>query len=180
MSEAATIWRAEVPDVRALTDAWAAAAPDWVYAERLEDLTLCRAGALLPQLSLWPCGRAFNAALELRWQETPGGYRLTLLAEAKILSLLVDPAWQTELVCDQVTPRFILLWGEYDRQGESQTWSTTQIPRPLAYPVDGQQERVRLAGVDYRRQGVVVATRLCGLAGDSAPVEAQPPVGDKA
>jgi hypothetical protein len=156
-----TIWTAQVPNLEILEKAWSATAPRWVYAERMEEITLCWAADLVGGLAAWPAGRAFGPTLELRWEQIGHGYRLIFLSEEAAPPLAEELAWSKRATYLETVERWALLWGEYD--AGTDTWFETQIPRPFAYPVDAKGQRVRLVGVDYRQNGVTIITRLKGV-----------------
>jgi hypothetical protein len=162
-----TIWRAYAadspehsPDLSALEDVWKAIRAElrWVYAERMEEITLCRAANLAGGIAAWPTGRAFGPAIELRWERSETGYRLVILSEDTPPPEVKGLAWQKAAVCQKAVERKALLWGEHN--AETETWLATQIPRPFAYPVDEVKKRVRLVGLDYCQGEITLITRL--------------------
>jgi hypothetical protein len=162
-----TIWRAYVadspehsPDLPALEDVWKATSAElrWIYAERMEEITLCRAADLAGGIAAWPMGRAFGSDMELRWDRSETGYRLVILSEDTLPPEVKGLVWQKAVVCQKAVERKVLLWGE--RDPETETWLATQIPRPFAYPVDEVKKRVRLVGLDYRQGEITLITRL--------------------
>ena len=138
-----------------------------VYAERMEDTVLTWRDDWLQMpvaLERWTYGRAFGEEAELRWQKSEDGY------EVRAIAVGDAPAgidWKVE-PCDDWDERPgeqpLLLVGERDRDRPSPqpTWSEARIPRYLTYPVEAPAQATRVALVQrvYRRNGVVVTTRL--------------------
>ncbi len=128
--------------------------------------------------SRWSVGRAFGAALEIRWRRDD----LSLDAQALCEDESAPPGWTPSPWNTQldavVHPRNVLLAGvnalnlppdhvlaqsarEADTGG---LWVSESIVRPLYYPVsDPRAERVMLRCVDYLSGGMVVLSRLCDV-----------------
>lgn len=157
----------------------------WVYAERMADTGLGTVADLLageplgaPQdgsrpgveLARWEHGRAFGPRLEIDWWREGETFRLRALSEVALPQGIDwrEPDDGPALVAVGA-PRAMMLYGTLDEKSppDRPTWSEARVPRYLAYPVpfdDSPPERVALLGQDYARRGVVVLTRLVGVA----------------
>ncbi len=152
-----------------------------IYLESETRVALSPLGDFLgPKITLppvrWLVGRAFGPALEIRWRLEGDQFEATALTESGAGPEDWQPSpWNTQL--DPTThPRDVLLVGvntialppdhiHYNAQPQGGLWIDTRIPRPLYYPApDPKARRVVLHCLDYLSRGLVVITRLCGLA----------------
>lgn len=143
----------------------------YAYVERMEDVALVYFEDL-EDVGRWSQGRAFGPDLEIRWERDGDGYELLSLTEREDLSPSGGDWQAVEAGIDGLEERAVLLWGthrhhlpsthrQYSESEEvPDEWIETRIPRPLRYPVEGGPAHVRIAALDYQRQGVTVLTRF--------------------
>jgi hypothetical protein len=146
----------------ALTDDWNR--PAYRYQERLDDVELDYADvAWAEQLAagaatLWPAGRVFCPAGEVRWEAIESGYAVQVIAENDLA--LPEAQWDRTTFERVETEQRLYLWGE--RKRKDKAWIETRIPRPLRYPAPWSQKQkmVAVRGKTYRQNGITKLTRL--------------------
>jgi hypothetical protein len=132
---------------------------DCVVQSRIEDIAFEE----FPKdnsITLWPEGRAFGLAVEIRWQQTEKGlYNLMLLSEVQ-RELGEDWSRQQFQVHDQGPdgkPLRIYLWGTW--QPKMNAWIEVRIPRILPYPKIpsdiSKRHRIYVMAVEYTQKGIV-------------------------
>ncbi len=104
----------------------------------------------------WSSGRLFNEMWELSWEEQAYSFLLRLLTEGS----LPDGWQQVEFETGDETS--LLLYGERKRDTDP-GWREARIPRWLKYPVPKRLGRVRVTGIPYLKDGMVVRMRLKGV-----------------
>ncbi|MCC7446700.1 MAG: hypothetical protein IT324_04750 [Anaerolineae bacterium] len=152
-----------------------------IYLESETRVVLSPLGDFLgPKITLppvrWLIGRAFGPALEIRWHVEGDQFEATALTESGAGPDDWQPSQWNTLLDPTTHPRDVLLVGvntlalppdhiHHNAQPDGGLWIDTRIPRPLYYPApDPKAQRVVLRCLDYLSHGLVVITRLCGLA----------------
>jgi hypothetical protein len=155
------------------------------YQERLDDIELERADpAWLDQLItdpslLWPIGRVFCQAGEVRWEVADEGYTIQATPDSgrnlpqsdryHVQVITENDPGLSETEWDRLDFKEVgdekdsYLWGE--RKGEGEVWLEMRIARPLRYPATWSQEQaiVAVRSKTYRQNGVIKLTRLTGV-----------------
>ena len=124
----------------------------------------------------WSMGRAFGPALEIRWRLDGEQFEAIALTESDE----GPKGWQNSpwnaLLDATSRPRDVLLVGVnstalppdhilYNAHPQGGLWIDSHTPKPLYYPApDPKARRVVLHCIDYLSRGLVVLTRMCGLA----------------
>ncbi len=122
----------------------------------------------------WERGRAFGPELEIRWQEM-GEQLFQLLALSDVPRHEFDrKGWKRKEVEAGGDGR-IYLWGRHrsfltgmEEKNGIQEWLQAGIPRVLQYPLDMPLEFVYIQTRMYRRNGVLILTRFCGIEGENS------------
>jgi hypothetical protein len=167
MSAGCTWWRDDVAResvVNILAAQWKINA--FCQLERVESVRLERATTVwLNELQtapdrLWPQGRMFHAAVEVRWEPARGEramFQVLLVGDEQLTS--PGDGWAGDVF--EVGPeRQALLWGE--RRPGDEAWREDRIPRSQHYPVEWSVDRPMVAIVtrDYMQGGIVRLTRF--------------------
>jgi len=146
---------------------------DCVVQSRIEDIAFEE----FPKdnsITLWPEGRAFGLAVEIRWQQIEKGlYNLMLLSEIQ-WELGDDWSKQQCQVRDRGydgKPLQIYLWGTW--QPAMNAWIEVRIPRMLPYPKIppniSKRHRIYVSAIEYAQKGMVRFIRWKKL--DTEPIE---------
>ena len=167
MSAGTAYWQdglsaAEVVDIIAAQ--WAEEA--FCQLEKVEAVKLDRAtaawlaGLQAQPESLWPRGRVFHTAAEVRWEpssEMSGTFRAMVVSEESLAAL--GESWRRHDF-DEVVEGRALLWGER-RKGDA-FWKEERIPKPLTYTVAWSEDKpmAALETRDYFQRGVIRLTRF--------------------
>jgi len=149
----------------ALTDDWNL--PAYRYQERLDDVELDWADAVWAErlatgtAILWPVGRVFCPAGEVRWEATENGYAVQVVTENDLG--LPETEWERTTFEQVDEEQSYFLWGECRQEGRP--WVEMRIPRPLCYPAKWSQEQTMVAtqGKTYQQHGIVRLMRLTGV-----------------
>jgi hypothetical protein len=124
----------------------------------------------------WLTGRAFGSNLEIRWHLEGSQFEAVALTESERGPQDWQPSGWNLKLDESTRQRNVLLMGVnirnlsadhilYGAQPQGGLWIDERIPRPLNYPeIDRQAERVMLKCIDYLSRGLVVVSRLSGLA----------------
>lgn len=129
--------------------------------------------------NLWGLGWIFNKAFELRWQKVSDEFRIIYTGEREHTPpALTQKGVEINLNDYKTTVKKYLLWGkrlqnhgEYGIQSTKPVYFETKIPRPLAYPVTGKEERVCLKVLEFisSRTSLPVHFRYLDLEPDRQP-----------
>jgi hypothetical protein len=127
--------------------------------EKTEDIRFDTKEKLLSSGTLaqpWTSGRIFCENFELRWNWEEGDFLIMCLTEKRL------PTGFEQIGEYETMNTELLLWG--NRKGADEPWIEIRIPRPLEYPLDGDDIGIaKIVGDHYLKDGIIQFTRFRGV-----------------